>query len=853
MSRTHLWLLLAITLTGPTAATVEGQPPRCDAYGDPLPAGAVARLGTTRFRIPDGVREIAAGPDTHVWAAVSNGGNGYFFDPATGRELRRFTGKSMSADQLAFSPDGRALALAGYGGVRVLDTVTGAELFRHDKAPNRSGLLSLSAGGTVLAQGTESNRDSIQVWDLATKKSLGPFKVLQTDRLHAVLSTDGRLLATWGYYSPSGRGDPNADADHTVQLWSVAEGKEVHRFKADRSVRQAGFAPDGKALVVASEQSLFLWGTANGQLLRRFAGRQGTGTALAFSRDGQTVFAATERGVVQGWDVATGRRLGVYEGPTCRLRGLVPAEDGRLFAWGERGQTIFLWDVQGEKVLTPTGGHNTVASALAFLDDGRRLASASADGEARVWDPTRGKELRRFLFPDEEMYVRRGNRLDSLAFSPGGTYLAAIGSPLQTCLVEFRTGREVCSVPATGWGSGALTFSADGSVILTTGQDGSVMAWSATTGQELWRLSGVQVENKCLALSPDGKIVAAAGADPRQQGGQPYALRTWALTGGKVQLQLPLQEALRALAFSPDGTLLAGLNSSGPAICWKSPTGEEVRRLTGPPDRYFISPLFFSPDGRLAAAGGRGTKVPAGFGLVWEVATGTVRHTLDGHRQAVMSLAFSPDGRKLATGSLDTTILIWDLDGDAQPAGEPLPERELEALWTRLVTPEAADALPALRRLAAAPGQTVPFLAKRIVPVRAVVLDDKTVERLIADLDANEFAVRDRATRALEELGRPTKSHLLRALERKLSTEQRRRLEGLLSRLDQPNLTDDRVRLTRALEVLERVGTPDARRLVEKLADGDPEVALTREATAVLKRLSARAAADRSPTSIPPK
>lgn len=260
---------------------------------------------------------------------------------------------------------------------------------------------------------------------------------------------------------------------------------------------------------------------------------------------------------------------------------------------------------------------------------------------------------------------------------------------------------------------------------------------------------------------------------------------------------------------------------------WEVGTGKERSFAVPavPGSRVFSA--AFSPDGRTLARGDTD-------GTVWldEVASGQVRRRLSGHWGTVDSLAFTPDGRTLASGSKDTTVLLWDV---RPPAG---PASPAESLWAGLAAADAAAAWRAAGTLAASPEKAVALLVGKLQPVPAP--DAGRVARLIAGLSAETFAERSKAEEALAGLGELAEPALWKASEGDPSAETRRRAAQLLDQLEGAARSPDRLRQTRALEVLEHLGTPAARDLLRDLARGAAEASLTREARASLARLERR-------------
>jgi hypothetical protein len=242
--------------------------------------------------------------------------------------------------------------------------------------------------------------------------------------------------------------------------------------------------------------------------------------------------------------------------------------------------------------------------------------------------------------------------------------------------------------------------------------------------------------------------------------------------------------------------------------------------------------MAFSPDGQLLALGDAD-----GTLRLCLAATGKELKRLPGHRSGITRLAFAPDGRTLATGSWDTTALVWDVShliGRREKSPAALGASQLEALWTDLASDDAAKAYRAIHELAAASGQSVPFLAQRVRP-RAASTDERIVQ-LIGELDNEQFEAREKAAAELAGLEKQAEPLLRKTLASRPSAEVSRRIEALLNQLQGPVTFPEAVRLLRTIEVLEQAATPEARQHLQKLAAGTSEARLTREAKASLAR-----------------
>jgi hypothetical protein len=229
---------------------------------------------------------------------------------------------------------------------------------------------------------------------------------------------------------------------------------------------------------------------------------------------------------------------------------------------------------------------------------------------------------------------------------------------------------------------------------------------------------------------------------------------------------------------------------------------------------------------------------------LWENETGKVRRLLEGHRGPVLAVALAQGRKTLASAGQDGLILLWDVWAPLKKGLvrlEDLSARERKALWKHLWSElgltEVPRAYQAMCRLTTAGGQLVPGLQQQVQPILEL---QTRIQQLLADLDARKYAVRRKAAVELEKLGELALPALEQALEGKPSVETRLRMEQLLRRLQRSDDDKDfsgRLQLLRSIEVLEHVGTPQARKLLARMADRLPAPWGQREAKAALERL----------------
>jgi hypothetical protein len=288
-----------------------------------------------------------------------------------------------------------------------------------------------------------------------------------------------------------------------------------------------------------------------------------------------------------------------------------------------------------------------------------------------------------------------------------------------------------------------------------------------------------------------------------------------------------------------------GQSRADALTAWDPAGGKVLRRFADPTasqvDPRFahfgrqVNPLAVSPDGRLlAAAEGPGSGKPGVW--LYETATGKVIEKMTGHTRAVTDLAFSPDGRRLVSVSSDQTGLVWDVTLSAL-GGKQAVARPAEA-WDRLARVDPGPAYGAMAALAAAPAEAVTLLRARLRP--AAVPTDADLDRVVKQLGAEAFAVREKASAELERFGANAVAGAKARLDRAASLEVRGRLTWFLDQYDGPDPSPHLLRCVRGVAILETIGTTEARALLAELAQGPADEVLTREARSASHRKGSR-------------
>jgi RNA polymerase sigma factor (sigma-70 family) len=819
---------------GPQQATVPQPPParqtRSDFYGDALPPGVLARMGTVRLRqegahlaiTDDGKTLISAGDASEVW----------YWDMASGARVRvqqmrlpKMPANHAGPGLAGLSPDGKVLATFLQDRISLYNTRTGEELngFPVDRA--RDALFSLD-GKQIATFTWADGKMAFRLWDVTSGKT-GPLLKHDLSLGGYAFSSDGKFFAS-------------ADAKETILLWETASGKLLRQgktegrclaFSTDGKTLAAGdsrgtvtlldtanltriatlerpgnidwlhsleFSRDGSVLAVGGEQGVVLWDTA-ARKVRHFLS-EAKGFRFAFTPDGKTLACAGHVQITL-WDVTTGRQLLARPGHDNDVWSVAPSPDSKVVvsaSWS--GHTTRSWDAATGKALSLSLPHPDIVRCCAYTGDGKHLVSASRN-TVWLWDAATGRELRHFVAE-----IPGGGKewweVLVVKLSADGKHVAAVSSggdqPRRNQLTvwDAQTGKVLACRPFRG--NPFACFTSSGEILAITTPQGLILD-DTITGQELGVISGDV--GHVVAFSPDDRLVA-------------------------VGINKTLDD---------NGWQTLGLRVAEVA------TGQEVFHHAG-----WHNFAVFSSDGRVVVT----TNVGNGHGPhalhVWDAITGQelFQRVLPrsiiplGDWNPVNSLALMPNGRAAITGLRDGTILVWDLEPQTWPkvGAKDLTRKDLNALWADLAA-EAPKAYRAIRTLAGAPTQVVPFVAELLRPVG--VVDASLIEKRIAELDSDNFAIRKAAAAALADMGGQAEPALRRAVEGKPSAELRRQVGMLLAGLHSVPPAET-VRTLRAIAVLERIGTPDALLVLRKLAGGAAAARETRDAKIALARLARR-------------
>lgn len=616
-----------------------------DLYGDPLPPGALARLGTKRLQLSSVVRQIAYSPDgkTLVSASVSI----RVWDAKSGRLIRESSKEPGSMIRgLAISPDGEALAWAGRRDtIQVEKTKTGEQILA---LAGFSECVGFSPDGKTLA--TNGSEGTIQFWDSATGKEL---RTLDNPGTTTYLAyPDGKSLISFSGQSP-GIGE--------CRLWDLAAGTVRRQWQDIRAPTL--LSPDGKTLAAGTnDYGLKLWDLASGKELRKFDLPRPrirfpeSARCAAFSADSKLLAVGDMTSRVHVWELRTGKEVFCSPPLLNLVTCLAFSPDGKTLAVGA-WRRILLWDSTTGKDRLPRDGHSDQVGRVAFAPDGKAVATQSIDGTI-LWDPLTGRQRQKIV--DHGTLV---------GYSPDGNLLLGEkGSIVWWNVATNKTIRAFKSydgAPPPYPVRVSAVFSRNGKLMVSGSEDRTIRMWNPENGEQLWSARRTNKDRRFpadigghwpLGFTHDGKAVVSLGQDA--------VIRFWdAATGKELRwFRIDSSEAV----LSPDGRFLVAV---GKHVA--DPDGKSETRSAAPPRSWDLTkegqprPIELYPSDASAPAFSPNSEVVAvavGPEIVLiKRANAKVLRRLKGHDDYILGIAFSTDGRYLVSGSYDATALVWDV------------------------------------------------------------------------------------------------------------------------------------------------------------------------------------------------
>ncbi|MXV78148.1 WD40 repeat domain-containing protein [Candidatus Poribacteria bacterium] len=605
---------------------------------------------------------------------------------------------------IAYSPDGKQLALAASIGIWIYDTDTYKPLSLLTGHSDTVRSVEYTADGKILASG--SNDGTIRIWDPQTTKNIAVLTGHQNGVTHIAISGDSQTLASVGAdekfvrlwnlntqkpiadlkgkfndirslaYSPDSDIIAAGDFDGTVTLFSTKKKKRitslVGHILAPSDITEPGsvltlaFSPDGETLASGSrDTTIRLWDTKTTYHKVTLTGHSGSVTTLVFSPDGKTIASGASYthwsadSSIRLWDAKTGKHLRTIVKPAF-TRMLAFSPDNETLASINRSNAIHIWNTNtGElKVDLTKQRVKSKSKPISVFPDGKKEIYANNDGTYTLLDVETGHKkpfLKGFHF-STILFNSRSPLRQVFKYSPDGKTLA-IQDGNSVRLWDIETDSHKATLLGNLDSILSIKFSPNGQFLSTAGRE-TIRLWNTQTGEQIATYTPdhrYHAHGFLPIFSPDSNLLATPTKDLNM-------VQIWNTDTGHPQfLFMGHRWNVRSVIFSPDGDNIVS-NCSAIASLWDAKTGRLKASFISP-ERLRFS-LRFTPDGSALVGYAKAPYEDRGDNRIWiwDTQTGQQKFILKEHKGRITRTLFAPDGKKLVSGSADGTMRFWDLE-----------------------------------------------------------------------------------------------------------------------------------------------------------------------------------------------
>ncbi|NEP26755.1 AAA-like domain-containing protein, partial [Moorena sp. SIO3I6] len=503
------------------------------------------------------VRSVSFSPDGQTLASGSSDKTVKLWKVADGTEVQTIEEHRNAVTSVSFSPDGKTLASASWDDTVKLWNLENGKLIQTLKGHRHNvRSVSFSPNGTTLASTSEDN--TIKLWSVANGTLLQTLEGHRSPVWSVSFNPNGRILASAGSdnivklwnledlkdlepatiepqtlrghrsriwsvsFSPDGQTLASASADSTVKLWALNSTEPQTLEAHGGDVKNVSFSPDGKLLAFASsDNTVKLWQVEDGIVLYTLEGHGSSVRSVSFSPDGKLLASGSSDKTVKLWQVEDGKLLQTLEGHRSLVRSVSfspvslasPEGVGRILASASSDKTVKLWQVE-DGTLLQTLDHSLseansplgylAVTSISFSPNGKTIASASSDGNVRLWNVENGTLV--------QTLEAHSSWTKSVSFSPNGKSLASGGDDTIVKLWNLETS-EAQTLNSHLDNLTSLSFSPDGKILASASNDRTVKLWKVADGTLLQTLEGHSGRVNSISFSPDGKTLASASED----------------------------------------------------------------------------------------------------------------------------------------------------------------------------------------------------------------------------------------------------------------------------------------------------------------------------------------------------
>ena len=630
MKTTHfIVVMLIVTVSLPVVGLAEK-----DRFGDPLPEGAIQRLGTLRMRysntlqpgnriadlgyLPDGKGVVAASNFVEIW------------DLSAGKLLFRQQICKAKIVSMSVRSDGKALLLADVdGNVHEWDIAsrrvlrkwqTGQkQLMRAQYSPDLKRVLTV---GCI--------PPTIKEWDIATGKEL--------------ISITGEMEHfTNGIYGPEGKTaivDSESGYKPIILRYDLSTGKLIHAWLRDYYTywRDLALSPDGKRILIGSRTRATEWRLKDYKLLNTFTGHAGHAvSAVAYCKNPDQILTGCRDGSIRRWDRRKAKVLLRWIPHQTLVTHIAVSPDGKWVFSAGRNVVVESNIITGKPRFT-WPRHSGAATAVAVLPGGVVAISASADGTMRKWEIISGKCLGTIKVKGATPGVY------AVAVSPDGKRIAAGCKDGVIREYDTQKGTLIRQLKGHFGYVRCLVYTHDGKRLLSSADDGAVRIWPAEGEKPIAVLKGHRGGVLSVAVSSNDKYVLTGGRDA--------TVRLWDLKKAKlIKTYTGHRGWVEAVAFIGDSKYGISAGGDGRILKWDLRKGKILSEMN---HGKWVYALACTADGKIAFAAGQDGTITC-----WDlIKTKQITH-FSGHAGNILDLAITPDGKHLISAGEDTTLLVW--------------------------------------------------------------------------------------------------------------------------------------------------------------------------------------------------
>jgi len=794
---------LAIFVLFIPAVAMADDKPRLDAYGDLLPPGAIARIGTNRFRAPKWVLESALSPDEKIVICAGNNSIA---------AVNRETGKilfdvkrehSLPNPYVAFSVRGEEFfVVKGVNQLNAHSVATGnVERTLRLPAPAAMKVRSIAGSDKLLAWTTyEHNSSSMSAW--IDPKSGEFTQITDYPGENIGITSDGKTQYGMIRY------------EKRAEIWTrTADGRLKWIISLDDKITATAFDEKSELIALGCDGEVLLLDLKTAKLTRhRFPGveklHEPWPTAMAFlpGSNGPVLWSGDNLGQIRRFSCSDGKWLPPLLADDDRIVGMHPLRDGKHIVTVSRDGAVRTWNEKGEETARRNEFRKSVVASIS--GDGKRVATVDGRGRALVWDVKTSRIVESLSESGEAAaacrWMPKGNRL---VIARGTIDVWQFTAGQKPALSKINVNRPTLSITA-------MTVVPNSDSIVVGESNRHLHAFDVSTRQKLaWGNWPLEAATATISAAEDRVAIAWSRGI--------LALST---ANGELLFKntLPYNQSVPALAVPPAGDVIA-VNINETDLWLVNADWTTVIHSIRANARH----LCFSRNGAWLAYADKNDVVVLERHTFGEVAR------FKGHVDVVTGLEFSDDGRTLLSTSDDLCCLVWSL----QPLDQPKKPVTPEVLWTQL----AGDATSAQRAIwqFADLGQTgVEFLRQQLQN-RRPPLSQKQIEACLACLDKSDPRFRLFGRAILSTVNHESKSALAVGFAFVRSTEAKEFLELLLDRLElNYPVSPDELRLHRAVQALEWIGTREAKAVLEEAAKMHPNALFVNECKAAVRRMA---------------